>query len=82
MRLYAEPIPVRLVWSEGEPEALRIGTMRLAIAELVRRWRVDAEWWENGADREYLTVRTVDGQLIDLFTDRRTHESYLQRIMD
>ena len=81
-RLLAEPLPVRLVWCEGEPEALRIGAMRLAVAEVVRRWRVDAEWWANGPARDYLTLRTVDGQLMDVYGDRRTGEWYLQRLMD
>ena len=56
--------------------------MRLAIAEVVRRWRVDAEWWSSGPDRDYLTLRTVDGQLMDVYGDRRTGEWFLQRLMD
>ena len=81
-RLLAEPIAVRLSWGEGEPDALRIGPMRLAIAEVVRRWRVDAEWWADGPARDYLTLRTVDGQLMDVYGDRRTGEWFLQRLMD
>ena len=81
-RLLAEPIAVRLSWAEGEPDALRIGPMRLAIAEVVRRWRVDAEWWENGPARDYLTLRTVDGQLMDVYGDRRSGQWFLQRLMD
>lgn len=82
MRLFAEPIPVRLAWCEGEPEALRIGAMRLAVAEVVRRWRVDAEWWSGGPARDYLTLRTVDGQLVDLYGDRRSGAWFLQRLAD
>ena len=81
-RLLAQPIAVRLVWCEGEIEALRIGAMRLAVAEIVRRWRVDAEWWANGPARDYLTLRTVDGQLMDVYGDRRTGNWFLQRLMD
>ena len=81
-RLLAEPFPVRLVWCEGEPEAVRIGAMRLAIAEIVRRWRVDAEWWVDGPARDYLTLRTVDGQLMDVYCDRRSGRWFLQRLMD
>ena len=81
-RLLAEPIAVRLVWCEGDIEALRIGPMRLPVAEVVRRWRVDAEWWANGPARDYLTLRTVDGQLMDVYGDRRTGNWFLQRLMD
>lgn len=81
-RLLADPLPVRLVWREGELEALRIGAMRLVVAEVVRRWRVDAEWWSSGPDRDYLTLRTVDGQLMDVYGDRRSGQWFLQRLMD
>ena len=81
-RLLADPLPVRLVWREGELEALRIGAMRLVVAEVVRRWRVDAEWWANGPARDYLTLHTVDGQLMDVYGDRRSGQWFLQRLMD
>ena len=81
-RLFADPIPVRLTWCEGEPEALRIGVMRLGVAEIVRRWRVDAEWWAGGPARDYLTLRTVDGQVLELYGDRRSGEWFLQRLAD
>ena len=81
-RLLAEPVAVQLVWCEGEIEALRIGAMRLAVAEIVRRWRVDGEWWANGPDRDYMTLRTVDGQLMDVYGDRRSGQWFLQRLMD
>lgn len=81
-RLLAQPIAVRLVWCEGDIEALRIGAMRLAVAEIVRRWRVDGEWWSSGPDRDYMTLRTVDGQLMDVYGDRRSGQWFLQRLMD
>lgn len=81
-RLLAEPVPVRLSWCEGEPGSLHIGALRFAVAEVVRRWRVDAEWWTDGPARDYLTLRTVDGQLMDVYGDRRSGEWFLQRLMD
>jgi len=81
-RLLAQPIAVRLVWCEGDIEALRIGAMRLAVAEIVRRWRVDGEWWSSGPDRDYMTLRTVDGQLMDVYGDRGSGQWFLQRLMD
>lgn len=81
-RLFSEPIPIRLSWCEGEVEALRVGAARLPIVEVVRRWRVDLEWWRDGASRDYLTVRTADGSLLDLFGDRRSGEWFIQRLAD
>ncbi|HEX9270397.1 MAG TPA: hypothetical protein VF998_11170 [Candidatus Limnocylindria bacterium] len=81
-RLFAEPLPTRLEWNEGEPGIMRVGHRRLVVVEVVRRWRVDGEWWADGIEREYLTLRTADGLLCDVYGDRRRNEWFLQRIMD
>lgn len=82
MRLFAEPLPVRLVWCEGELTGLRVGNTRLLVVEVVRRWRVETEWWQDGPARDYLTLRTADGLLLDLFGDRRSGEWFIQRLAD
>jgi len=69
-------------WSEGEPGVLRVGRKRLVVVEVVRRWRVDGEWWAAGPSREYLTLRTADGLICDVYGDRRTGLWFLQRVMD
>ena len=51
-RLFAEPLPAHMEWNEGEPGALRVGHRRLVVVEVVRRWRVDGEWWADGIARE------------------------------
>ena len=83
-RLFAEPIPVVLSWSEGELESLLLEGRRLSVAEVVRRWRVDGEWWDDARchARDYLTVRTVDGMLCDLALDRPSGCWSLQRMYD
>ncbi|HVR88149.1 MAG TPA: hypothetical protein VHG53_01220 [Candidatus Limnocylindria bacterium] len=81
-RLFADPLPAHMEWHEGEPGALRVGHRRLVVVEVVRRWRVDGEWWADGLAREYLTLRTADGLLCDVFGDRRTGAWFLQRVMD
>ena len=81
-RLFAEPLPARLEWNEDELGTLHVAGSRLAVVELVRRWRVEAEWWANGPERDYYTVRTADGLLCDVYADRRTGECFLQRIFD
>lgn len=81
-RLFAEPLAVRMEWREGEPGLLRVGSRRLVVVEVVRRWRVDGEWWADGVAREYLTLRTADGLVCDVYGDRRTGRWFLQRVMD
>ena len=81
-RLFAEPLPARLIWDEGELTLLHVGGRRFTIVEVMRRWRVEAEWWNRGPARDYLTLRTVDGMVCDVFTDRGTGSSWLQRVMD
>ena len=81
-RLFAEPLPARLVWDEGELTLLHVGPRRFAVVEVLRRWRVEAEWWKGGPARDYVTVRTADGMIADVFTDRGSGASWLQRVMD
>ena len=81
-RLFAEPLAVWMEWREGEPGLLRVGSRRLVVVEVVRRWRVDGEWWADGVAREYLTLRTADGLVCDVYGDRRTGRWFLQRVMD
>ena len=50
--------------------------------QLVRRWRVEAEWWKGGPARDYLTLRTADGMICEVYIDRGTGASWLQRVMD
>ncbi|HUG56363.1 MAG TPA: hypothetical protein VMJ92_04720 [Candidatus Limnocylindrales bacterium] len=81
-RLFAEPIPARLEWEEGELVALRLARVRLVVVEIVRRWRVDGEWWGDAHARDYVTVRTADGHVLDLYGDGRTGEWFVQRLLD
>ena len=81
-RLFAKALPIHLEWREGEPGLLRVGAKRLVVVEIVRRWRVDGEWWADGSAREYLTLRTADGLVCDVYGDRRTGAWFLQRVMD
>lgn len=81
-RLFADPLPAQLEWRDGELCSLRIGVRRLVIVEVLRRWRVEAEWWAAAVARDYLTLRTADGLVLDIYGDRRTGAWWLQRIMD
>ena len=82
MRLFNEPLPAKLVWDEGELVALVVAGHRHTVVEELRRWRVEADWWKDGVARDYLTLRTADGMVCDVYTDRGTGASWLQRVMD
>jgi hypothetical protein len=82
MRLFAEPLPVRLEWHEGELAALCVLNTRVVVAEVVRRWRVDGEWWNGGPARDYMTVRAADGTVCEVYRDRRSGQWFLQRVLD
>ena len=83
-RLFSEPIPAALAWSEGELVAIELVGMRLPVVEVVRRWRTNGEWWDRKAAhaRDYLTARTADGMLCDLYLDRASGRWALQRMYD
>ena len=81
-RLFADPLPAKLVWDEGELTLLHVGGRHFSVVEVMRRWRVEAEWWNGGPQRDYLTLRTADGMVCDVYTDRGTGTSWLQRVMD
>lgn len=83
MRLFADPLPVRLEWHEGELRSVKVADRRWTVVEVVRRWRVEAEWWDRGGvARDYLTLRTADGTLCEIFGDRHSRQWYLQRLLD
>ncbi len=81
-RLFADPLPAKLVWDEGELTLLHVGGRHFSVVEVMRRWRVEAEWWNGGPQRDYLTLRTANGMVCDVYTDRGTGVSWLQRVMD
>jgi hypothetical protein len=82
VRLFAEPLPARLVWDEGDLVGLIVAGQRHTVVEALRRWRVEADWWKDGVARDYLTLRTADGMVCDVYGDRRTGAWWLQRVMD
>jgi hypothetical protein len=84
VRLFADPLPVRLEWQEGELRSLYVADRRWTVVEVMRRWRVDVEWWkkDGGVSRDHLTLRTADGTLCEIFCDRRAGGWYLQRLFD
>src|SRR5438309_1409722 len=82
MRLFNEPLPAKLVWDEGELVTLIVAGHRHTVVEQMRKWRVEADWWKDGVVRDYLTLRTADGLVCDVYGDRGSGAWWLQRVMD
>lgn len=52
------------------------------VAQVLTRWRVDEDWWNNRVWREYFKLITRDNRLVILFRDLHTGNWYLQRDYD
>src|SRR5207247_9948504 len=65
--LFADPLPARLVSDEGELTLLQVAGRRFPIVEVMRRWRVEADWWKGGPARDYVTLRTAGGMVCDAY---------------
>lgn len=64
--------PVRFIWQETAHP----------VENIIDRWRVDAEWWRGRIWREYFTLITSTGLLVEMFHDLTTGEWYIQRMYD
>jgi hypothetical protein len=51
------------------------------VERVLRRWRIDQQWWEQRIAREYFLVRTKSGLLVTLYRSR-AGGWYLQRVYD
>src|SRR5207244_12905096 len=80
MRLFAEPLPAKLVWDEGELVALIVAGHRHTVVEQMRRWRVGADWWRDSVSRDYVTLRNAGGLVCDVYGDRRSGDWWVQRV--
>ena len=52
----------------GEPVAVHLSGLRLAIESIVESWRIDDEWWrEKPVSRLYRRVLLEDGRVVDVY---------------
>jgi hypothetical protein len=72
----------RISFGTRELVALVVAGHRHTVVEQMRSWRVEADWWKDGVSRDYLTLRTADGLVCDVYGDRRSGAWWLQRVID
>jgi hypothetical protein len=52
------------------------------VERVLRRWRIDQQWWEERIAREYFLLRTESGLLLTMYRNVITGGWYLQRVYD
>jgi hypothetical protein len=85
------------LWSEGqviavagrsrsdgseEPAAFTWRGQTHRVQEIIRRWRVDLEWWRVRIWRTYFKLNTDTGLLVVIYQDLPSGAWYLQRMYD
>jgi hypothetical protein len=54
--------------STSEPLAVHLSGHRLAVEEVLERWRIDDEWWrERPISRLYYRLLIEDGRTVDIY---------------
>jgi hypothetical protein len=60
------PVPIRVrMDAAGDP----VEVLRLPIAAIRERWRIDDEWWRRPISRLYYEVVLENGRLLILYRD-------------
>lgn len=81
LRQTGEPIRVG-VDSLGNPYWLEWLGRWHPVEGVIRRWRVDEEWWHERIWREYFLLVTGSGLLVVIYHDLVAHEWRLQSVYD
>jgi hypothetical protein len=65
-----QPRPVKVEANEsGEPVAVVLGGLRLAVAQVQDVWRIDDEWWREEVSRLYYRLLLEDGRTVTVYHD-------------
>ena len=82
-RFWPEGLPITVTCdSLATPRAFTWSGHRHAVNRVVERWRVGDGWWHRRIWREYFTLTTSTGLLVEIYHDVRTHAWRLQRLYD
>jgi len=81
--LWAEGEPIQVeADSRGAPHRFRWRGRAHPVDSVVRRWRIDEEWWRERIWREYFKCTTSTGLLVVVFHDLIGGEWFLQQLVD
>jgi hypothetical protein len=74
-----QPRPVAVETGEsGEPVAVVLGGLRLAVAQVQDVWRIDDEWWREEVSRLYYHLLLEDDQVVTVYRDLLKDEWWRQ----
>lgn len=68
--------------AEATPLQIRWGRQTHAVAQIRERWRVDQGWWQRRVWREYFTLLTDTGLLVQIYHEAPAGAWRLQRVYD
>ncbi len=82
-RLWAIGVPITVQRDAmAGPQAFTWQGQIHQVQQVVKRWRVDQEWWQQRIWREYFKLSTQSGLLVIIYRDLLTGQWYLQRLYD
>lgn len=56
--------------TDGRPVVVTLGSRRIAVQQILDYWRIDDEWWREGAlSRFYWQIALEDGRPVTVFFD-------------
>jgi hypothetical protein len=82
-RFWSEGLPLTVTCDRlATPEAFVWSGHRHRVTQVVERWRVEDGWWQRRIWREYFTLTTDTGLLVEIYHDVRAATWRLQRLYD
>ena len=82
-RLWVSGIAVKTtVTAAGEPASFVWNGHLHAVQGISNAWRVDMGWWRLRVWRDYYTLHTTSGLLVELYHDLVNDQWFLQRVYD
>lgn len=82
-RLWPEGDPIKVLLSqEQNPEFFYWQGQQHQVLEIVKKWRIQTDWWRKPIWRDYFKMITHSGLLVVVYHDLQTTTWYLQRLYD
>ena len=82
-RLWPGGDPIRVMADPlGAPRSFTWRGRRHPVTRVMRRWRIDVDWWRGRVWREYFKLVTRTGLLVEVYHDLVGGEWFVQRLYD
>lgn len=82
-RLWPDGDPIQVVGSSPDsPDRFIWQGQTHPVAEIAKRWRINADWWRESTRRDYFKLTTATGLLVIIYHDLNSDAWFLQRLYD